>query len=143
MQQLVLLALLQIEIAEQLTAMEYRLRKAGGGRVDDRLGSQQQFKNRAFIAAFTGERDARQELRARVDDIGVGGGEIGFGFANIGSLREQFRWQPRGDTRISNAAQASAADLDALGRPPHQNCKGHAIEAQRLLKRRNGRASGY
>ena len=47
-------------------------------------------KNRTFIAAFTGERDARQKLRVRVDDVGVRCGEIGFSLANIGPLSEQF-----------------------------------------------------
>ena len=102
--------------------------------------SQQQFKNRTLIAAFAGERDARQKLRARVDDIGVRCGEIGFSLANIGALSEQFGRQPRGDTRVSDVAQASAPDPDPLRGPPHQNCKGHAIEAQCLLKRRNSRA---
>ena len=41
LQQLVLLALLQIEIAEKLTPMENRLSQAGRGRVNDRFWPQQ------------------------------------------------------------------------------------------------------
>ena len=78
-------------------------------------------------------------MRTGVDNVGVGGGKIGFGFADVGTLCEQFRWQSRCDTRVSNTAQSSAADLDAFRRPPHQNRKGDAVQTQSLFERRNGR----
>ncbi len=63
LQQLVLLALLQVEVAEQLAAMEDRRRQAGGRRIDRRFRPQQNLEHRALVAAFAGQRDAGQELR--------------------------------------------------------------------------------
>ena len=48
LQQFVLRALLQIEIAEKLAAMEDRLGQSGRGRVDHRLRPQQQLEEMRF-----------------------------------------------------------------------------------------------
>ena len=45
--------------------LENRLRQAGGDVVEHRLRPQQRLQRRALVAALAGERDGRQELRAR------------------------------------------------------------------------------
>src|SRR4029077_4044946 len=90
LQELILRALLQIEIAEKLAAMKDRLGQAGSERIDRRFRPQQQLEESALIAALASERDARQELRTRILNVGIGGGELRLRLTDIGTLGNEF-----------------------------------------------------
>ena len=93
LEQLVLPRLGVFEIAEDLAAVEDRLRRAADELEERRVRLEQRDQRRALIAAIAGELDGREELRAGVADIGGGGGELRLLPANVGPLRQQLRRQ--------------------------------------------------
>jgi hypothetical protein len=102
--------------------------------------AQQGPEHRALVAALAGERDRRQELGARIVDVGIGGGEIGFRLADIGALRQQFGRQARRHVQDRDGVEAAATHMDALGRACDQYGERGAVLLQRLLQRRDGGA---
>ena len=75
--------------------------------------------------------------------IGVGGGEIGLRFADIGPLRQQFGRQARRHARVSDAAQAAAADARrARANAPISTASASPVLPQCLFERRDRGALG-
>ena len=120
LQQLELPALRQFQLSLQPEAVEQRLRDIDREVVEGLLRSEQQLEHVAFVPALSGERDAREEGGARGLDAGVGGGEVGLGCSDVGTLQQQLRRQPRRDPRDAQSIEAAALHVEIGRRAAHQ-----------------------
>ena len=97
-------AFCQIQMSLKPQPVKDRLRQADADIVQRGLRPQQRLEHCTGIATFAGDGDAGQELRAGILDIGIGGGEQGFGLTDVGALCQKLGRQPGRHTRIRNTA---------------------------------------
>ncbi len=138
LQQFILPGLGELEIAENSSAVENRLRQTADHAEERRVGLEQRRQRRALVAALPGQQDAREELRAGVSDIGSGRSELRFLASDIRTLRQQFRRKTWCHSWQRYLVHRATGHLHAFRRPRYQRRQRIDVQRQGLPQRRNG-----
>src|SRR5215472_1764664 len=137
LQQLELPAFRLVELAEQLAAVEERLRRARRHGVEPRARAEQRLEREALEAGLAGQLNGGKERGARRLDGEIRRLQVGLGLADVGALVEQVGRQPGRDARDLDAVGAAASQDEVLGRTADQHGERHLVLAQDDLERRD------
>src|SRR6266446_2934022 len=140
LQELLARPFLQVELAEQRSAVEYRLRQRRGDRVEGGARTEQRGESQALETALGGELNGGEEGGASGRHIGVGTRELGFRLPYVRSPHEQLRGQSGRHPRHREAIHAAAADPDVLRHAAYEQRQGGAVLLDLLHQGWNRRA---